>query len=130
MVGTFEREEKEPLKFKVEDKIMGYHTTGYGALMLVAGEIVGAEQSTDYLHDNEYEVKLIPELLDDSMKEGVTYHLPEKEARPFDGVRVLRAIEHWKNEMRLKADASGEHIKMLKLLYPENYKDEKKEKET
>lgn len=125
MIGAFDREEKEPLKFKVEDKIMGYHT-GHGAWILVAGKIVSAKQPMSYIYDNEYEVELIPELLDDSMKEGTTFHLPEKEARPFDGVRVLQAIEHWKNEMRLRADAAQEHIKMLKLLYPENYKDEKK----
>lgn len=121
---AFERQEKEPLKFKVGDKIMGYYT-GHGAWVLVAGEIVEAKQSGTYLQDNNYDVRLIPELLDDSMKEGVTFQLSEKEARPFDETRALQAIKHWKNEMRLRAEAHEEHVMMLKLLYPENYQDEK-----
>lgn len=129
MVATFEKQEKDPLKFRIGDKIMGYHT-GPGIWTLVAGEIVDAKQSNSYIRDNEYNVRLIPELLDNGMKEGVIFHIPENKARPFDEVRVLQAIKHWKNEIRLRAEALEENISMLKLLYPEDYKDEKKENET
>lgn len=120
-MAIFERTEKIPLEFKVGDKIMGFHVSN-GIWALVAGEIVNTIQSANYLRDNTYEVNIIPELRENRI-EG-TFRIDEKEAVPFDDTIILSIVKHWKNELRLRAEAVEEHNKMLKLLYPENYKSE------
>lgn len=116
----FEKDKPDPAEFKVGDKIMGYHF-GLGAMMLVAGEVVEVEQPLSVFSQNSYEVKIIKEILDEDMKEGITLALKEDEATSFDEERIKKAIIHWKNEMRLRAESGKEHLLMLKELYPEDY---------
>lgn len=123
-LGRFERE-PTPLKFKVEDMVMGYHS-GHSVWMLVAGKIVKVNQATGLFGHNSYEVELIDELLDEDIKKKCILTLEEGETRPFNRDRVLKAIEYWKNEMRLRGEASEEHIKMRKELYPEDYQDKER----
>lgn len=119
-MSRFERDKQDPLEYKIGDKIMGYHF-GNGGMFLIAGEVVSVDQPLSIFSRNSYEVRLIKELLNDGVEEGVTLHLKEDEARPFVEERIKEAIIHWKNEMMHRAEAGKEYIKMLKALYPENY---------
>ncbi len=84
-MAMFDRKNGElpPLLYNVGDKIMGYHMS-MGVSMLVGGEIVERKQSTSYLDENEYKVKLEPELCQ-GCEEGreLTWWINEKEAKLF-----------------------------------------------
>lgn len=107
------------LLYNVGDKIMGYHSS-IGGQMLVGGEIVERKQSASYLDDNQYNVKLEPELCEGS-KEGkdFTWWINEKEAKPFKQDTWDRAVRHWLEHGRLQRKAYLEHIRMHRVLREE-----------
>lgn len=118
-MARFEREKPDPAKFKVGDKIMGYHF-GSGVMILVAGEVVKVDQPLSFFSSNSYDVLLMKDL-DPELKDGATFSIKEDEAVPLNEERLKKAIVHWQNEMRLRAESGEEHLLMLKELYPEDY---------
>jgi len=115
-MAMFDRKKNElpPLKYNVGDKVMGYHTS-IGGQMLVGGVIVEVTQSTSYLNDNEYKVKLEPELCDGA-KEDLFWWLNEKEAQPFNQDIWQKTVRHWIEHNRLKAKSYLEYVRMHKAL--------------
>ena len=107
-----------PLKYKVGDKIMGYNKS-LGCDTLVGGVIIGAEQSTSYLGDNKYDVKIEHELCEKDVAEGdakITWWINEKEAMPFDQEIWNKAARHWLSHLDLKAKSYLEYIRMHRSL--------------
>ncbi len=113
------KDELPPFLYNVGDKIMGYHVS-IGGQMLVGGEIVERTQSTTYLDENEYKVKLETELCEGS-EEGkcLTWWISEKEAKPFKQAVWDRAIRHWLEHGRLQRKGYLEHIRMHRALREE-----------
>lgn len=126
----FDRKENEllPLKYKVEDKIMGFHINIAGD-MLVGGIIVEVKQSTSYLDDNEYKVKIEPELC--SGDTDLFWWIDEKEAQPFKQDVWDRSVIHWKRHLELKKKSYLEYVRMHKSLrgLPDDMGDSELEKE-
>lgn len=116
----FGRKELLPLLYKVGDKIMGFHVS-IGGQMLVGGTIVEAKQSTSYLDDNEYSVELEPELCEDGkeIKCEFTWWINEKEAKPFKQDVWDRSVRHWLEHCRLQRKAYLEYVRMHKALREE-----------
>lgn len=111
----FERKKDElpPLKYKTGDKVMGYHHS-IGGQTLVGGMIIDVRQSTSYLNDNEYDVKLEPDLCDE-VKES-SWWITEKDAQPFEQYVWDRAVKHWKEHCKLQRMSYLEYIKMHRAL--------------
>ena len=105
------KDELPPFVYNVGDKIMGYYT-GMGMNMLVGGEIVEKKQSTSYLDDNEYKVKLEPELCDGCKEGECTWWIEEKEAKPFKQDVWNRVVKHWLEHCSLKSKSYLEYIRM------------------
>ncbi len=131
----FDRKEKDipPLKYKIGDKIMGYHSN-VGWHGLVGGEIIEVEQSKSYLSDNEYKIKLEPELCgndNNGKKEVFTGFLAEGEAQPFKQDVWDRAVDHYIEQGLLQEKAYLESIRMHRALRgePDNISDEQLKKE-
>lgn len=130
----FDRKENElpPFLYNIGDKIMGFHIS-IGGEMLVGGEIIGREQSRSYLNDNEYTVKLEPGLCEgcETGKEDITWHIGEKEARPFKQDIWDRAVRHWIESNKLKKKSYLEYIRMYRALRgePDDISDSMLEKE-
>lgn len=129
-MAMFDRKEGElpPLKYNAGDKIMGHHTS-MGSSMLVGGEIVERNQSTSYLNDNAYVVKLEPELCEG--RETGTWRITEEEAQPFKQDVWDRAVRHWAEHCRLHRRAYLEYVRMRKALRgePDDMSDAVLEKE-
>lgn len=125
------KDELPPLLHNIGDKIMGYHVS-IGGQMLVGGEIVERKQSTSYLDENEYNIKLEPELCEGS-KEGKdsTWWLNEKEAKPFKQTVWDRVVIHWLEHCRFQRKGYLEYIRMHKALReePDDMSDRVLEKE-
>jgi hypothetical protein len=119
----FDRKKNElpPLIYNIGDKIMGYHIS-IGCQMLVGGEIIERKQSTSYLDDNEYNVKLEPELRQGS-EEGkdLTWWICEKEAKPFKQAAWDSAVRHWLEHGRLQRKGYLEYVRMHRALREESY---------
>lgn len=117
----FERKPNElpPFKYNVGDKIMGYHSS-IGMHMLVGGEIVEREQSTSYLDNNKYKVKLEPELCGEDKNKGFTGWLNENEAQPFNQEIWNNAVRHWLKHGELNSKAYLEYVRMHRTLRGEN----------
>jgi hypothetical protein len=115
------KDELPQLLYNVGDKIMGYHVS-IGGQMLVGGEIVERKQSTSYLDENEYKVKLEPELCEGN-EEGkdLTWWINEKEAKPFKQDVWNRAVKHWLEHGRLQRKGYLEFIRMHRALREEPY---------
>jgi hypothetical protein len=113
------KDELPPLLYNVGDKIMGYHVS-IGGQMLVGGEIVERKQSTSYLEENDYKVKFEPELCEGN-KEGkdFTWWINEKEAKPFKQDVWNSAVKHWLEHCRLQRKGYLEYIRMHKALREE-----------
>lgn len=111
------KDELPPLKYKVGDKIMGHHSS-IGGQMLVGGVVVEATQSTSYLSENEYKVKLEHELCDD-VNEDLFWWINEKEAQPFKQSVWNRAVNHWKAHGEFNRKAYLEYVRMHKALREE-----------
>lgn len=125
-MARFERNEKDKLLYHIGDMVMGMHS-GIGANFFVAGKIIGTKQPASVFESNSYEVELIDELITaGEMVKGTTLSLNEKEIAMFDKERCLKAIEHWRNDLRLRGEAYQEYLKMIRELYPEKYKKENK----
>lgn len=129
----FDRKEDElpPFVYNVGDKIMGYHMS-IGGQMLVGGEIVGREQSTSYLDDNKYRVKLEPELCDGcEVGKDLTWWIDEKNAKPFKQYVWDKAVIHWLEHCRFQREGYLEYIRMHKALReePSDMSDDVLEKE-
>lgn len=118
---NFDRKEDDlpKLLYNVGEKIMGYHSS-IGGHMLVGGEIVEREQSTSYLSENQYKVRLEPELCEGS-KEGKdsTWWITEKEAKQFKQAVWDITVRHWLEHGRLQRKAYLEYIRMHKALREE-----------
>lgn len=129
------KDELPPLLYNIGDKIMGYHVS-IGGQMLVGGEIIERKQSTSYLDENEYSVKLEPELCEwngegkDSGKDS-TWWINEKEAKPFKQDVWNRAVKHWLEHGRLQRKGYLEYIRMHRALReePDDIGDDELEKE-
>src|SRR3990167_3720821 len=96
-MAMFDRKDGElpPLLYNIGDKIMGYHSS-IGGQMLVGGEIVERTQSTSYLDDNEYKIKLELELCEGcEVGKDITWWIREKEAKPFKQDVWNRTVKHW-----------------------------------
>ena len=133
MVINFERKKGElpPLLYNIGDKIMGYQTS-IGGQMLVGGEIIERKQSTSYLDDNEYKVKLEPELCQGcDVGKDLTWWINEKEAKLFNQDVWNRAVKHWLEHGRLQVKAYLEYIRMHRALReePDDITDEQLQKE-
>lgn len=117
----FERKNGElpPLKYKAGDKIMGYYSS-VGVQMLVGGTVVRIEQSRSCLRDNQYEVKLEPELRDEDKEREFTWWINEKDVQPFKQDIWDRAVNHWKKYGELNRKAYLEYIRMFRALRGEN----------
>ena len=132
-MAMFERKNDElpPFKFNIGDKIMGYQTS-IGGQMLVGGEIVERTQSTSYLDDNEYKVRLELELRE-GCEEGkdLTWWINEKEAKSFRQETWNRVVKHWLEYGKLQAKAYLEYVRMHKALRdePDDITDEQLQKE-
>lgn len=112
-VGRFERKKLEELRFKVGDKIMGYHR-GLGMNTLVAGTITKAEQEVSVFSENSYEVELEKEF---ELHEGAKFHLQENEAVKFDKEQFLIALEHFSKSGIYNQKSYEEHQLMIKAVY-------------
>lgn len=129
----FEREPDKlpPLLYNIGDKIMGYQAS-MGMQMLIGGEIIERKQSTSYIDDNEYKVKLEPDLLE-GCKEGecYTWWLNEKEAKPFKQDVWKKAVGHWLEHLKLKSMSYLQYIRMHRALRdePDDITDEQLQKE-
>jgi hypothetical protein len=129
----FDRKEDElpPLLYNVGDKIMGYDTS-IGGSMLVGGVIIERTQSTSHLDQNEYNVRLEPELCI-GREEGkvITWWIEEKEAKPFKQDVWNKAVKHWLEQGMLQRKAYLEHIRMFRALReePDDISDDVLEKE-
>jgi hypothetical protein len=129
----FDRKEGElpPLLYNVGDKIMGYQMS-VGGQMLVGGEIIERQQSTSYLDQNEYKVKLEPELCE-GCEEGkdLTWWIDEKEAKPFKQDVWNKAVRHWLEHGRLQRKGYLEYVRMHRALReePDDISDDVLEKE-
>ncbi len=125
------KDELPQLLYNVGDKIMGYHSS-IGGQMLVGGEIVERTQSTTYLDDNEYKVKIEPELCQ-GCEEGkdFTWWITEKEAKPFKQDVWNKTVKHWIEHNNLKSKSYLEYIRMHKALReePDDISDEQLQKE-
>jgi len=107
----FEREKLQPLKYKVGDKIMGFHKF-IGGEMLVGGEVIGVEQSTSYLVDNKYCVKL------DGCGEK-EWWIDEREAILFKQDIWDKVVKHWNEYEKLSGNAYLEYVRAHKALVGE-----------
>lgn len=118
-MAMFDRDKTEliPLLYKVGDKIMGHHNS-VGVDMLVGGTIIEIKQSTSYLADNAYNVRLEPEVCTEGCKG--TWWINEKEVKPFKQDVWDRAVRHWKDHLKLKEKSYLEYVKMFKALREEN----------
>lgn len=112
-IGRFERKKLEELKFKVGDKIMGYHR-GLGMNALVAGTITKAEQEASIFSENSYEVELEKEF---ELQKGAKFHLQENEAVKFDKEQFLIALEHFSKNGIYAQKSFEEHQLMIKAIY-------------
>lgn len=113
------KDELPPFLYNIGDKIMGYHV-GIGSQMLVGGEIVERKQSTTYLDENEYKVRLEPELCEECVvMEDITWWISEKEAKPFKQDVWDRTVRHWLEHGRLQRKGYLEYIRMHKALREE-----------
>ena len=123
MVAMFDRKEGElpRLLYKVGDKIMGYHNS-VGMSSLVGGEIVEAVQSTSYLDENSYNVKLEPELCSLGKENGkeISFWINEKEAKPFNQDVWNKAAAHWMEHNMLKEKSYFAYVRMHRALREEN----------
>lgn len=130
-MAMFDRKKDElpPLLYNVGDKIMGYHSSIGGHI--VGGEIVERQRSVSYLDDNEYKVKLEPELCQGEEGKDITWWISEKEAKPFKQGVWDRAVRHWLEHGRLQRKAYLEYVRMHKALRdePDDMSDSKLEKE-
>lgn len=126
-----EKDKLPPFKYNVGDKIMGY-APGIGVDMLVGGEIIERKQSTSYLNDNKYNVKLESELCE-GCEEGkvLTWWLKEKSAIPFKQDVWKRAAMHWLEHGRLQKKAHLEYVRVHRALRgePDDMSNEQLEKE-
>ena len=125
------KDELPPLLYNVGDKIMGYHVS-IGGQMLVGGEVVERKQSTSYLDENEYKVKLEHELcLGCEEGKDSTWWINEKEAKPFKQDVWNSAVRHWLEHGRLQRKGYLEYIRMRRVLRcePDNMSDDELEKE-
>lgn len=132
-MAMFDRKNGEfpPLLYNVGDKIMGYHM-GMGVSMLVGGEIVERKQSTSYLDENDYKVKLGPELCDErDVGKDLTWWINEKEAKLFKQAVWENAVRHWLEHGRLQRKGYLEYVRMHKALReePDDMGDDELEKE-
>lgn len=125
------KDELPPFLYNVGDKIMGYRVS-IGGQMLVGGEIVERTQSTTYLDDNEYKVRLELELCG-GCEEGkdLTWWMSEKEAKPFKQTVWDRVVIHWLEHCRFQRKGYLEYIRMHKALReePDDMSDRVLEKE-
>lgn len=119
----FDRKEGElpPLLYAVGNKIMGYHVS-LGIQSLVGGEIVEAVQSTSYLDENSYKVKLEPELCgkDKEIGKETTLWINEKEAKPFNQDVWNKAVGHWIEHNIFKEKSYLSYVRMHRALRGEN----------
>lgn len=117
----FERKKDElpPFKYNIGDKIMGYHSS-IGGQMLVGGEIIERTQSTSYLDENEYKINLEPELCEGCDGGNSTWWISEKEAKPFKQEVWDRAVKHWLEHGRLQAKSYLQYVKMHRALREED----------
>lgn len=125
------KDELSPLLYNVGDKIMGYRVS-IGGQMLVGGEIVERKQSTSYIDENEYKIKLEPELCEGcEVGRDLTWWINEKEAKPFKQDVWDRAVRHWLEHGRLQRKGYLEYIRMHKALReePDDMSDSVLEKE-
>jgi hypothetical protein len=125
------KDELPPLLHNVGDKIMGYHVS-IGGQMLVGGEIVERKQSTSYLDENEYKVKLEHELCERcEVGRDLTWWINEKEAKPFKQDVWNKVVRHWLEHCRLQRKGYLEHIRMYRALReePDDITDDQLEKE-
>ncbi len=120
MNSRFERTKLEELKFKVGDKIMGYHR-GLGMNTLVAGTIVKAKQETSIFGANLYEVELEKEF---ELHEKAKFHLRENEAVKFDKEQFLIALEHSNKSGLYSQKSLEEHQLMIRAIYNQKLPDE------
>lgn len=121
-MAMFDRKKNEfpSLKYKVGYKIMGYHT-GMGSSMLVGGVIVEATQSTSYLDENEYKVRLELELCEVcEIGKDLTWRITEEEAQPFKQDVWDRTVRHWIEHCGLQRKAYLEYVRMHKALRGES----------
>lgn len=119
---TFDRKKgEEPLLiYNIGDKIMGYHSS-IGGHMLVGGEIIERKQSTSYLDDNEYKIKLEPELCNGcDIGKDLTWWINQKEAKPFKQDIWNRAVKHWFEHGKLQRKGYLEYIRMHRALREES----------
>lgn len=129
----FDRKPNElpPFLYNIGDKILGYYAS-MGMQMLVGGEIVERKQSTSYLDNNEYKVKLEPELCE-GCEDGkdCTWWIDEKEVKPFKQDVWNRAVKHWLEHCRLKSKSYIEYVRMHRALRgePDDITDEQLQKE-
>lgn len=116
-MGYFDRkpENMKPLKFPVGMKVMGYEQ-GLGADMLVAGEIIKADQSTSHLSDNNYEVRLFPDTFVAKGRKDGLWFIDERNVLPYDERVFKEANEHWKKEWFLREQSWEEHVAMIQVL--------------
>ncbi len=112
-VGRFERTKLDELKFKVGDKIMGYHR-GMSVHTLVAGTVIKAEQETSIFGSNSYDVELEKEF---ELHDGAMFHLREDEAVKFDKERFLSALEHSNRSCMYNEKSIEEHQLMMRDIY-------------
>ena len=118
----FERKKGElpPFRYNIGDKIMGYHSS-IGGQMLVGGEIIERTQSTSYLDDNEYKIKLELELCEGcEAGKDLTWWISEREAKPFKQEAWKKAAEHWLEHGRLQTKAYLQFIRMHRSLREES----------
>ena len=132
-MAMFDRKKDElpPLLYNIGDKIMGYQTS-IGGQMLVGGEIIERKQSTSYLDDNEYKVKLERELCQGcDTEKDLRWWINEKEAKSFKQEVWNRAVKHWLEHGRLQAKSYLEYIRMHRALReePDDITDEQLQKE-
>ena len=120
-MAMFDRKEGEfpPLLYKVGDKIMGY---GTGSESLVGGEIIEVVQSTSYLSENSYMVRLEPELCGKEKENGQepSLWIKEKDVKPFNQEVWNKAFGHWIEHNRLKRASYLSYVRMYRALRGEN----------
>lgn len=132
-MAMFDRKKDElpPLLYNIGNKIMGYHLS-IGGQMLVGGEIIERTQSTSYLEDNEYKVRLEPELLKGCEEDkDTTWWITEKEAKPFKQEVWNKAVAHWLEHCELQTRSYLQYVKMYRALReePDDISDEQLQKE-
>ena len=110
-----QREKPKSLKFKVGDKVMGFHRFG-GNQVLVGGAVIKAKATTDHISDNSYSVKMLEEIPQPEEYKREIWNIEEYQLAKLDNKIWGYVLFNWINYLRLNERAMKHRELMLWLL--------------